>query len=129
MQKKNDRDDIIRTFRRFARIGFNDHNYNPIQTYKRIEMFCTSQRSKLDMLAVFDTLRLLRLSGEDEALLCVDRVYFSNPTQRLSRQEMARQIKKCSLELFCDERTVYRRLEAARELYAQVRSSIGLIDD
>ena len=61
MQKKNDRDDIIRTFRRFARMGFNDHNYNPIQTYKRIEMFCTSQRSKLDMLAVFDTLRLLRL--------------------------------------------------------------------
>ena len=129
MQRTNNRENIIRIFRKFASMGFYNHNYNPIQVYKKIDMFCISRRSKLDMLAVFDTLRLLTLLGEVDTVKCIEMVYFSNLTQRLSRQEMGRRISKCALELFRDERTVYRKLEYARDLFEQIRENVGLIDE
>ena len=129
MQRTNNRENIIRIFRKFASMGFYNHNYNPIQVYKKIDMFCISRRSKLDMLAVFDTLRLLTLLGEVDTVKCIEMVYFSNLTQRLSRQEMGRGISKCALELFRDERTVYRKLEYARDLFEQIRENVGLIDE
>lgn len=129
MKRKDVRDEIIRAFRKYARLGLYDKSRNPIQTYRRIELICSSRRSKLDMLAVFDTLRILELTGEDEALHCIRTVYFSDPALRLGRLEMGRLVTKCSFELYCDERTVYRKLQNARDLFEQVREKVGLIDD
>ena len=74
MDEKYTRNEIIRIFRKFARLGLANERLNPIQVYKKIEILCASRRSRLDMLAVYDTLRLLTLNGDDETIEAVLRV-------------------------------------------------------
>ena len=129
MVKSEKRDEIIRIFRKYARMGLADHRLNPIQAYKKIDLLCTSKRSKLDMFAVYDTLRLLVLDGDEETVDAVYRVYFSGKTHRLSGREISERVTRVASEQFCDDRTVYRKLERARALYERVREQEGLILD
>ena len=129
MVNSDKRNEIIRAFRKFARLGLAEMSLNPIQAYKKIELLCVSRRSRLDMLAVYDTLRLLALSGEDEVLYAVECVYFAGKSHRLTRCESSDRISRVALEEFCDDGTVYRRLEKARALYEKVRAKEGLLLD
>lgn len=129
MQEENSRNEIIRIFRKFARLGLTNERLNPIQVYKKIEMLCVSRRSRLDMLAVYDTLRLLTLNGEDETIEAVSRVYFDGTAYRLTKQEKGARVLRLAQAQHCDDRTVYRRLEKARSLYIKVRERERLILD
>jgi hypothetical protein len=73
------------------------------------------------MLALYDALRLLRLSGEDEILEAVSKVYFEGTAIRLTKQEKGARVLQLALSSHCDERTIYRRLEKARSLYEKIR--------
>ena len=129
MDEKYTRNEIIRIFRKFARLGLANERLNPIQVYKKIEMLCVSRRSRLDMFAVYDTLRLLYLNDEHEIIEAIFKVYFDGMAYRLTKQEKGARVIKLAMESHCDDRTVYRRLEKARNLYKQIRDSEGLIDD
>lgn len=129
MEQNDKRNEIIRAFRKYARLGLTDNRLNPIQIYKKIDILCASRRSKLDMFAVYDTMRLLELHGEDEVIDAVYTVYFENKNYRLNRYERGRRVCEVAREQFCDGRTVYRRLEKARDLYERVRDREGLIID
>ncbi|MGM9631907.1 MAG: hypothetical protein ACI3XL_02300 [Eubacteriales bacterium] len=129
MEKDEKRKETIRAFRKFARLGLDGERINPIQAYRRIDALCPSRRAKLDMLAVYDALRLLRLGGEEKVYEAVRDVYFGDPGARLNKNEVSRRVARAALEYFCDERTVYRRLERARSLYSQLREKEGLIWD
>ena len=129
MVKNEKREEVIRVFRRFARIGLTYQELNPMQMYKRIDILCSSRRLKIDMLAVFDTLRLLALNGEEDIIEALYVVYFADPAHRLTRNEISRRISRLAADQHCDERTVYRRLERARTLYGQVRHKEGLLLD
>lgn len=121
------RNEIIRVFRKFARVGLCHQELNPIQMYKRIDILCSSRRLKIDMLAVFDTLRLLAVDGEEEVIEAVYEVYFKGAGSRLTQKEISRRIKRISEDQFCDVRTVYRRLERARQMYLRVREREELL--
>ena len=121
MQKENSTNEIIRVFRKFARLGLNNENASPIRIYKKIEMLCPSRRSRLDMMAVYDAMRLLKLNGEDEVLEAVSKVYFEGTAIRLTKQEKGARVLNLSFLSHCDERTIYRRLEKARVLYQKIR--------
>ena len=129
MQEELSRDEVIRIFRKFARLGLAKERLTPIQVYKKIDLLCVSRRSKLDMLSVYDTLRLFELNGESEVLLAIDRVYFEGNAYRLTKQEKGARVMSLARELHCDDRTVYRRLERARQFYARIREKEGLIGD
>ena len=129
MINNDKRNEIIRVFRKFARLGLANCELNPIQVYKKIDVLCTSRRSMLDMFAVFDTLRLLALDGEDETIDAIYKVYFSGKTHRLTGREMSERVSRVADEYFCDDRTVYRRLEKARAIYERIREREGLILD
>ncbi len=129
MTRDDKRNEIIRTFRKFSRLNLDNERLNPIQAYRRIDALCSSRRSKLDMLAVHDTMRLLLLGGEERVCDAVRAVYFADGSCRLSRNEISRRIARAALEGYCDERTVYRRLERARELYSSLRKCEGLLWD
>lgn len=130
LERQNEkRNEIVRTFRKYARLGLVEASLNPIQIYKKIDVLCSSRRTKLDMLAVFDTLRLLTLAGEEETLLAVKSVYFAGKAHRLTKSERGRRVCDLATNQFCDDRTVYRRLRKARELYESVREKEGLILD
>lgn len=129
MQEEITKNEIIRIFRKFARLGLANERLNPIQVYKQIEILCVSRRSRLDMLAVYDTLRLLALSGEDDVIDAVFNVYFEGVAYRLTKQEKGARVIRLAQNQHCDNRTVYRRLEKARALYIKVRKKEGLIID
>ena len=129
MEKDDKRNEIIRIFRRYARLGLGECDLNPIQIYKKIDVLCSSRRTKLDMLAVFDTLRLLELSDETETLIAIRRVYLEGRTHRVTKHELGRRVSELARDLYCDDRTIYRRLEKARELFEKTRGREGLILD
>ncbi len=128
-QKNEQRNEIIRIFRKYERLGLLSKGLNPIQIYKKIDVLCVSRRSKLDMLSVFDTLRTLALNNERESLDILYRVYFGCPEYRLTKLEMGRRVALCARDMFCDERTIYRRLERIRKIYFQLRREEGLLWD
>ena len=129
MENNEQRNEIIRIFRKYERLGLSSKGLNPIQIYKKIDVLCVSRRSKLDMLAVFDTLRMLALQNDTESLEILYRVYFCCPEYRLTKIEMGRRVALCARETFCDERTVYRRLERIRKICFQIRQQEGLLWD
>lgn len=129
MQKNDKRNEIIRAFRKFARIGLDSENLSPIQTYKKIDVLCVSRRSRLDMFSVYDTLRLLWLNGETEVIEAVKNVYFEGRAYRLTKYDIGARVMFLAHKNHCDERTVYRRLERARDIYEKIREREGLIGD
>lgn len=140
-KNSNDRE-AIRAFRQYARLGFGGSdsgiggsrsmidkssskidNFRPkrdavglsvAEKYLLIEALCPTERSRLDLLAAHDTLRLLRLNGEREVLEAVEAIYLHRGGETARVWQFAR-------EHFCDVRTVYRRLERARRLFWTVR--------
>lgn len=129
MQSNDTRNEIIRNFRKYARLGLDSENYNPIQVYKKIDVLCVSRRSRLDMLAVYDTLRLLWLENESETIEAIKEVYFAGKIYRLTKHDISARVLAIAQEKHCDERTVYRRLERARKIYEKIREREGLIED
>ena len=121
--------EVVRVFRKYARLGLTSGGLNPIQQYKRIDMACISRRAKLEMLAVFDTLRLLEISGEQNIIDAIHSVYFCKLSSRLSRHDIGLAVRACANEQFCDERTIYRRLERARQIYINTHEKEGLAWD
>ena len=129
MTENDKRNEIIRVFRKYARLGLDGETLNPIQVYKRIDVVCISRRSKLDMLAVFDLLRILELNGENETIDAIKQVYFYGKNYRLTKTELGGRVSALAREKYCDDRTVYRRLERARDMYERIREKEGLILD
>lgn len=129
MPNNDKRNEIIRVFRKFARLGLDAEQLTPIQIYKKIEILCASRRSRLDMLSVYDTLRLLWLYGEDEIIEAVRCVYFDGRAYRLTKYDISARVLTLACENHCDERTIYRRLQRARDIYEKVREREGLILD
>lgn len=127
--ENNERNEIIRIFRKYARLYLTSCALNPIQIYKKIDVFCVSRRSKLDMLAVFYTLRLLELSDDTDTLIAIKRVYLDGKSHRLTKSELGRRVALLAQDQYCDDRTVYRRLEKARAIFKKVREREGLILD
>ena len=129
MNEKYTRNEIIRIFRKFARLGLANERFTPIQAYKRIEAICISKRSRLDILAVYDTLRLLKLNGEEEILKAIFEVYFEGAPYRSTKQERGASVLRLATKEHCNDRTIYRRLERARTLFERVRETEGLIEE
>ena len=127
MDKNEKRNEIIRTFRKFARLGLDSESLNPIQAYKKIDILCYSHRSRLDMIALYDVMRLLWLDNEIETINAIKNVYFAGKAYRLTKHDISARVLALANENYCDERTIYRRLEKARELYVKIREREGLI--
>ena len=121
MKKDTTRDAIARQFRKYARFGLDREGLNPLRVFRIIEVCFSSEKTRLDMLAVNDTMRLLELNGEDECAAAVRAVYFATSSHRLAKNEITWRVRRYALENYCDERTVYRRLARAKELYQKVR--------
>lgn len=112
-----------RAFRRFSRFGLDRRGLTVFEVYEVIVGVTSCRAAALDMLAVYDTLRLLSASGQEEAARAVRAVYFRGAAQRPHKNDVTYRIRRLAFELHCDERTVYRRLETARRLYTTLRDS------
>jgi hypothetical protein len=106
-------------FRSYARLSLCNCN-SALQIICRIRGIC-GESTALDMLAVFDTLRLLELDGDTLALRAVKEIYFATARKRICAGEITLRVRRLAYEEHCDDRTVYRRLERARGVWYFVR--------
>lgn len=110
-----------RAFRNYARLGLSSAD-SALDVAVRIRGICNDEVG-LDLLAVFDTLRLLEATGQNETLDAIRCVYFETAFRRIHANEISLIILRLSRELHLDERTVYRRLQRARSLWHYLRSN------
>lgn len=110
-------------FRRYARLGLDRREMTAFDVYDNISGICPSFEAALDMLAVFDTMRLLDALGRRDCAAAVRAVYFYGAGRRLRRNDVTLRVRRHAWESHCDERTVYRRLDLAKKLYMTVRKN------
>ena len=123
-QYQTEKKRIITAFRKYTRLGLAKRNLSPFDAYDRIRGVCRSKSDALDLLAVYDTLRLLRISGKYDVIKAVYAVYFDFLGRRPRKNEISNRVLRYAYENHCDERTVYRQLEYARKLYKMLRSGL-----
>ena len=104
-------------FRKYARYGFDRRKLKPFDMYECIKGSVADIEQAHEMLAVYDTLRLLRFYGKEETVRAVHAVYFMYPGCRLKKNDLSFRVRRFATENYCDERTVYRRLSEALRLW------------
>ena len=107
----------VGAFRTYARLGL-CREESAIAIICRIRGIC-GDRTALDMLAVFDTLRLLEISGEDLTLRAVKEIYLYPRGYR--KNELTLRVRRLADELHCDDRSIYRYLKKARDIWILLR--------
>lgn len=117
MRKDIKQERAVGAFRAYARLGL-CREESILGVICRIRGIC-GDRTALDMIAVFDTLRLLEIAGEDLVLRTVKEIYLYPYTYR--KNELTYRVRRLADELHCDDRSVYRYLKKARELWLLLR--------
>ena len=113
--KKNN--NAIAAFRKYARYGYDKVTVN-IFDICNIALGATSGKNEAaELVAVYQTLRALEYSGRAETADAVRAVYFRYASRPLKKNEIAWRVRRFAVEGYMDERTVYRHLRVAKELF------------
>lgn len=107
-------------FRRYARLGLDRRHMAVFEAYDCIRGVSRNDAEARDLLAVYDTLRLLEASERQDCAEAIRAVYFYGAGRRPRRNDVAHRVRRLAFETHCDERTVYRRLDHARRLYCVI---------
>ena len=112
--------DAAASFLRYARYGFARREGEGFAMYDSIRGSVSGEREAAAMLAVCDTLRLLRFLGREETVAAVRAVYFVRHGRTPKRNEISLRVRRFAAEHYLDDRTVYRRLADAKRLFLQL---------
>ena len=113
---KATRDEAAYVFRKYARLGLDKRKLKPFEVYNVIYGVCASEEEALKLLAVYDTVRLLSLTAP-ETLRALRAVYFFDRGRTPLKNQIGDRVLRFADENHCDERTVYRRLKQAKDMY------------
>ena len=109
----------VSAFRKYARYGYDKVGIDIFEMCE-IALGATSERQQAaELVAVYQTLRALEYSGREETAEAVRAVYFSLPERPLKKNEVSLRVRRFASESYMDERTVYRHLKAAKELFSK----------
>lgn len=122
---KDRHEDVAASFMRYARYGFARREGAGFAVYDSIRGSVKGEREAAAMLAVCDTLRLLRFLGREETVAAVEAVYFVRHGRTPRRNEISMRVRRFAAEHFLDDRTVYRRLADAKRLFLQLLEGHG----
>ena len=110
------RDEAAHAFRKYARLGFDKTEIKPFEAYLRMRGVSKSDTDAEKLLAVYDMMRLLAFT-DPEAAMTVRAVYFAERGKYPLKNQTSERILRFATENHLDERTVYRRLKKAKDLY------------
>ncbi len=113
----SERDKIILTFRKYARLGLTSPRLDTFSAYERIRGASATRRGAYELLAVYDTVRFLKTVGKGDVLDALYDVYFYSASKPLRKSEISRRVLRYAEKASCDERTVYRKLAYAMKIY------------
>lgn len=120
MKRISERARIIYSFRKYARLGLASDRLSPFDAYARIRGVSKNDDDARALLAAYDTVRILRILGRDDALRALREVYFRLPNRAIRKNEISQRVLRHAIEQSCDERTVYRRLSYAFDIYIKL---------
>lgn len=117
---KRESDRAVAAFLRYARYGFDRRQLCGFDMIDCIRGSTATTAEAREMLAVYDTLRLLTYMGKREELRVVREVYFARQGRRLRRNDISLRIRRFAAENYFDDRTVYRRLAQVKKLFLSI---------
>lgn len=110
------KDEAACIFRKYARLGLDRRTLKPFEVYEVIRGVCRSESDSVKLLAVYDTVRLLAITSP-ESLSALRAVYFFDKGKKPLKNQIGNRVLRFADENHCDERTVYRHLRRAKEMY------------
>ena len=116
---------VISAFRKYTRLGLATQNLSLFEVYDRIRGACKTEKEALDLMAVYYTVRLLRISERTDVIRAIRAVYFYSSKGMPKKNEISMRVLRYAYENHCDERTVYRQLQYARRIYKIVRMNLS----
>ena len=119
-KEKAKRDEAAYVFRKYARLGLDKRALKPCEAYEVIRGVSRSEGDAMRLLAVYDAVRLLALTAP-ESLLALRTVYFFDKGRTPLKSQIGHRVLRFAIENHLDERTVYRRLKQAKDLYYHLR--------
>ena len=119
-KEKARRDEAAYVFRKYARLGLDKRTLKPFEVYEVIKGVCRREDEAMKLLAVYDTVRLLSLTAP-ESLLALRAVYFFDKGRTPLKNQISYRVIRFADENHLDERTVYRRLKQAKDMYYHLR--------
>ena len=109
-------DEAAYVFRKYARLGLDRRALSPFEVYAVIRGVSKNDRDALKLLAVYDTVRLLSLTAP-ETLEALRMVYFFDRGRTPLKNQISHRVLRFADEHHLDERTVYRHLKKAKDMY------------
>ena len=109
--------EIILAFRKYARYGFDRLELDVLEMSRFISGATSNGDEALRMMAVYEAMRALSSFGMEETVEIVRAVYFKLPERPLKKNEVTMRVRRAAMELYMDERTVYRHLNTAKALF------------
>ena len=116
--KLNDR--LVRRCCQYRRLGLGNPALDPFDAVARIRGACRTRADARELLALYDTVRYLRLAGKHEALQMFTEVYLSPLSRHPARNEISDRVLRCAAAHHCDPRTVYRQLHIVRCVFERL---------
>ena len=122
MRECTKRRTITRALVLYQRLGFCERSSFPFSVYGRIVGVCGKNRELAnDLWAIHETLLVLNVTNNRDVLKVVDYIYFrpfqKNISSKDRKNEISYRIVKYAKENYMDERTVYRKLQKAKEIF------------
>ncbi len=114
------KDRLVRRSCQYRRLGLGNPALDPFVAVERIRGASRTHADALELLALYDTVRYLRLAGKDEALAMFFEVYLSPFSRHPERNEISRRVLRCAAAHHCDPRTVYRNLRTVRHVFERL---------
>lgn len=108
---------VTAVFRKYARYGYENTRLDIFEACDMARGATASREAAVGMIAVYETLRALEFSDRRETADAVREVYFKYPSRPLRKNEITWRVRRFASESYMDERTVYRHLRTAKELF------------
>ena len=113
-------DTAVRAFIKYGRLCPDAGELSYFDICTRLRGAMKNEISALRMLAVYDTLRLLRAEGKSVSADAVEYVYMSDTYKILRKNEISFRVLKFAALNYMDMRTVWRRIAEAKDLYVKL---------
>lgn len=115
-KKDNVRDYVVSMFRYYSALGQpNSEQINNLRTQ-------ISTAAILDLIAVDNTLRLLKSKRKENIICAIENIYFIEPNRNLRKNEISQRVIKFSIENYISEQTIWLWLKQARRICAEQRN-------
>ncbi len=126
MKKSDERRSFTNAFVSYSRLMRNTSALTPFEVYRRIEgALGNNHKTALDLWAAHECMLMLYALNDTDTIIAVKEIYLKPfakyPKRALKKNEISWRIRRFAAENFVDDRTVYRRLAKARNLWQKLR--------